>query len=200
MNDFDDLIGADVPGAERARLRGVHDLLVEAGPPPELPSALQDPPPPSEVSYLRKQTGPRKFALIAAAVIVLGATFTLGFATGNRSSNPKTLKTIALSGTTAAPRATAVLDVQRQVSGNLPMILSVSGLPRVPKSEYYVVWLVRKGQRFAPCGSFVISRPTHSLTVKLNAPYSFERGDTWVVTLQRWGQRSATPTTVLQPT
>ena len=39
--DFDDLVGGDLPADERERLRRVHDLLVEAGPPPELPEGLQ---------------------------------------------------------------------------------------------------------------------------------------------------------------
>ena len=36
--NFDDLIGEDVPAWERERLRRAHDLLVAAGPPPELPA------------------------------------------------------------------------------------------------------------------------------------------------------------------
>ena len=35
-SDFDELVGGDLTPAERERLRGVHDLLVQAGPPPEL--------------------------------------------------------------------------------------------------------------------------------------------------------------------
>src|SRR5205807_4833909 len=38
--EFDELLGPDVPAEERARLQRVHDLLVEAGPPPALPPAL----------------------------------------------------------------------------------------------------------------------------------------------------------------
>ena len=40
--EFDDLIDTDdLDDDERARLRRVHDLLVEAGPPPDLPPALE---------------------------------------------------------------------------------------------------------------------------------------------------------------
>ena len=35
--DLDDLIGTDIEPGERARLEGVHELLVAAGPPPEAP-------------------------------------------------------------------------------------------------------------------------------------------------------------------
>ena len=34
--DFDQLLGGDVDQADRDRLRRVHDLLLQAGPPPEL--------------------------------------------------------------------------------------------------------------------------------------------------------------------
>ena len=33
---LDELIGADTTGAERERLQHVHELLLEAGPPPEV--------------------------------------------------------------------------------------------------------------------------------------------------------------------
>jgi len=34
--DFDELVGGDVTGDERERLRRAHELLVHTGPPPEL--------------------------------------------------------------------------------------------------------------------------------------------------------------------
>jgi hypothetical protein len=201
VSDFNELIDAGVPAEERKRLLAVHDLLLEAGPPPELPTALHDVPQPGKVSVLRQQTAPRKMALIAAAVIVLGVAFTIGYATGMRTTTTaKPVKTVEMNGTSAAPRAEAVLDVQRQVSGNLPMTLEVTGLPRVTSSEYYVVWLVRHGQKFAPCGTFVVSKPSsRALTIHLTAPYALEKGDTWIITLQTYGQHSLSPTTVLEP-
>ncbi len=41
--DFRELVGDDLPDEERARLERVHELLVAAGPPPELPPALVEP-------------------------------------------------------------------------------------------------------------------------------------------------------------
>ena len=40
---FDEIVDPDDP--ERARLEAVHELLVAAGPPPELPPALEHAPP-----------------------------------------------------------------------------------------------------------------------------------------------------------
>ena len=42
--DFRDLIDDDISAEERARLERVHELLVEAGPPPELPPSLAETP------------------------------------------------------------------------------------------------------------------------------------------------------------
>ena len=42
MTDFDDVVGGDdLSPDEEARLRRVHDLLMEAGPPPDLPPELE---------------------------------------------------------------------------------------------------------------------------------------------------------------
>src|SRR5690348_16502178 len=40
MTTFDELVGGEPTGDERARLRNVHELLVEAGPPPEIPPEI----------------------------------------------------------------------------------------------------------------------------------------------------------------
>ena len=39
--NLDELVGTDTTGAERERLQHVHDLLLEAGPPPELSPELE---------------------------------------------------------------------------------------------------------------------------------------------------------------
>jgi len=200
VNDFDELIDADVAGVERERLRGVHELLVEAGPPPELPTALENARPPAEVSHLRKHSGPRKIALIAAALVVLAVTFGVGFSAGKKSKPiaAKPARSLVLTGTTAAPHARGTLDVSKAVSGNWPMTLSVSGLPKVAAPDYYYVYLVRKGKPLAPCGEFVVARSSASLTLQLSAPYSLKKGDTWVVTRKSYSQPGA-GTTVLRP-
>ena len=40
MSEWFDDVAEGIDPAERERLRGVHELLVEAGPPPELPESL----------------------------------------------------------------------------------------------------------------------------------------------------------------
>ena len=67
--EFDELIGTDIEPGERARLEGVHELLVAAGPPPELPQTR-----PVELS--RRRRG----ALLAIAAAVAIAAFAMGAA------------------------------------------------------------------------------------------------------------------------
>jgi hypothetical protein len=197
VNDFDELIGADVAGEERERLLGVHEMLVEAGPPPELSATLQDAHQPGNARSLRKKNVPWKVALIAAAIIVLIIAFSAGVSVGHRS-HTTAVSSLALSGTKAAPRAKGTLDVLPEVSGNWPMSLTVSGLPRVASPEYYYVWLVRNGKPLAPCGEFVVSKPTRSLTLTLSVPYALKSGDTWIVTRKAYREPGA-GTTVLKP-
>jgi len=196
VNNFDELIGADVAGEERTRLLGVHELLVEAGPPPELPVGLQNPRRAGDVRALRRQRVPRRVALLAAALIVLGVTFSLGFATGNGTSSSKaSVEQLALTGTHAAPHASATLALlPADKAGNWPMTLNVTGLK---PGATYEVYLVRHGKPWGSCGSFLVNASGGASGLQLNAPYRLEHGDTWIVTRE-------TPTggqgaTVLKP-
>ena len=58
---------------------------------------------------------------------------------------------------------------------------------------------MRNGKPWAPCGEFVVSKPSRSLTLTLNAPYALKTGDTWIVTRKTYKQPGA-GTTVLRPT
>jgi len=84
-------------------------------------------------------------------------------------------------------------------AGNWPMQLNVTGLPKLPPRGYYAVFLVRNGKIFAPCGTFVVAGVAHGTSVKLNAPYRLEHGDSWVVTKQMPGNHEPGPV-VLRPT
>ncbi len=196
MNDFDELIGADVAGEERERLLDVHSLLVQAGPPPELPLALQSVPHPGRVAVLPGKSVPRRFALLAAAILVLGVTFAAGVAIrGGNPSSAAATEQIALKGTAAALHASATLALlPADKAGNWPMTLQATGLK---PGAIYDVYLVRNGKPWGSCGAFLVNGSGAASGVPLNAPYRLERGDTWIVTRE-------TPTggrgvTVLKP-
>ena len=195
--ELDDLIDDDTPAAERARLQQVHDLLLAAGPPAELPPHLEAGPTLAMTLTRPRRSPGRRLALLAAAVVVLAAAFLVGYLAGNRGGGLASGETLQLVGTKAAPTALASLRIlPADSSGNWPMRLSATRLPKLGHKSYYEVFLVRGGKIYAPCGSFV---STGTVDVTLNAPYRLQPHDTWVVTRQRSGDHSA-GTVVLKPT
>jgi hypothetical protein len=198
--DFDDLVETDVESEERERLRRVHDLLLRAGPPPELSYEIESGPTLAMTLGRAPRKTSRRLVLLAAALALVAAAFLAGYIAGNGSDNGLSAgHTIALVGTKAAPGALASLRVETADSaGNWPMQISVTGLPKLPPHGYYTVYLVRDGKPFAPCGAFKVAGKTRGASVSLTAPYRLHEGDTWVVTKQMPGHREPGPI-VLQP-
>lgn len=190
---FDDIVDEPLAPDERERLERVHDLLVAAGPPPELSPQLEGGP------TLAMTLGPgrrggwqRQVALLAAALTVFAAVFLAGYLAGNRGGGLAAAKTLQLRGTPAAPNALASLVVQdADAAGNWPMRLSVTGLPTLPRHGYYAVYLTRNGKPLLPCGVFVVQSVRAAVTVQLNAPYHVRAGDSWVVTKELPGEHGA---------
>lgn len=186
---LDELIGDEATGAERERLQRAHEMLLEAGPPPELSDTLEAGP--TLGMTLGKQEGrrkrPRALLLLAATlavVLVFFAGYTFG---GNKSGNsgqPTVLRQ-ALQGTSFAPQAQGTLEVWGSQDGghNWPMKLTVVGLPQLPPHSYYEVYLFRHGRLGGSCGLFRAgSSPQAPVSVSLTSPYQLEKGDSWVVT------------------
>jgi hypothetical protein len=195
--EFDEVVGAEVGAAERARLQRVHNLLVAAGPPPELSPELEAGPTLAMTLGRKPGRARRRVMLLAAAVVVLLLAFLGGYLAGNRGGGLASQTSLRLTGTKAAPNALASLRILPvDSSGNWPMRLSATGLPKLGHKWYYEVFLVRDGKIYAPCGSFV---STGTVDVTLNAPYRLKPHDTWVVTKQERGDRTA-GTVVLRPT
>jgi hypothetical protein len=198
--DFDDIVGSDLGLEEREQLARVHDLLVVAGPPPELTPEVEGGPTLAMTLGGRKRRVERRVALLAAAVVVIILAFLGGFVAGNGSDDGvASVRTLSLVGTPRAPGALASLRVQpRDEAGNWPMTLNATGLPKLPRDAYYAVFVTRNGKIFAPCGNFVVKSKSGGVSVKLNAPYQLRRGDGWVVTKHTLGSRGAGPV-VLKP-
>ncbi len=169
--DFDELVGGDLGPAERERLLRVHELLVEAGPPPELSS------PAPVVLHPRRRRG----ALLAIAAALAVAVFALGVAIGDRSDERGVDFVVAMSGTAAAADARAsliVFDVDK--AGNWPMEFTVEGLGPALSGRPYELWLTKDGKLEALCGGF-LTDVTGSARVPMNAPYKLKEFDGWVV-------------------
>ena len=184
---LDELIGADATGAERQRLQHVHELLLEAGPPPELSPELEQGPK-LKMTTGKKRRGvvkQRAMVLLAAAIVVF-MIFIGGYVArnpGGKSATPAAF-TQALHGTKLAPNAEATLEVWNSSNGNWPMTLTAANLPKLPPHTYYEVYLVRHGKPWGSCGSFRVTSANSqgAVRVTLTAPYSLKKGDSWVVT------------------
>lgn len=184
--DFRQLVGDDVSPEERARLERVHELLVTAGPPPELPPQLIQPHldarEESAVAFLPRRRAGLMLGLAAAVALIA---FVGGFVAGRaREPSFPTVTTVPMHGTALASNASATIDIgEKDSSGNWPLKVVVHGLKPLPKGEYYEMFLTRGGKRAATCGTFRLSS---GKSVRLNTPYL--RGfDGWIVTLERPG-------------
>ena len=188
--DFRELVGEDLSPEERARLERVHELLIVAGPPPELPPALAEPS--SEradatVSYLpRRRVG---LMLGLAAAIALFA-LVAGYIAGQRHGSFSEAFALPLHATQPNSSAAATIHVGKaDKAGNWPLKVDVSGLRALPKGQYYEMFLSRGHTvRAASCGTFRVSG-AHS-EVRLNVPYHLKQFDGWVVTRERPGAKT----------
>jgi hypothetical protein len=199
---FDELIGAETSDAERERLLRAHELLLQAGPPPELPPQLRKPPGFGVKSMPNRRVVKRRTLLLLAATLSVAAVFVAGYAVadhrGGSATTTKPAALLSLKGTKAAPNARGTLEVWHSRAGNWPMTLSVVGLAKLPQHTYYEVYLVRNGRPWGQCGAFRVDGSSRALTLTLNAPYKLRNGDSWVVTLPGPGG-SEPGKTVLRP-
>lgn len=199
--EFDELVEGVESAEERARLRRVHELLQEAGPPPELSPALASMTPPEEepadeadVAWLP----PRRLgaALVLAATLLL-ASFAVGYFAGNNRSSGgteaiKVTQTIALHG---EGTSTGVVSVgEADADGNIPMLITVRGLPPLPEGDYYSLTLTKGGKPVVTCTTFNVGdRGTN--TIDLVAAYDLSGFDGWAVT--QWHAKKHDETRVL---
>jgi hypothetical protein len=193
--DFSELVGEDLAPGERDRLEQVHRMMVEAGPLPELPLALQKPPvledryeSSAAFAFLPRRGG--RILTIAAGFALL--CLVIGYVIGNHRSGFTTDFTVAMKGTAAAPRASGVLKVgQIDSVGNWPLELQVVGLKQLPKGSWYTLYLTKHKRPSEVCGTFRVHAGT--TTVRMNAPYNFREFDGWIVTTQTAGGKPGPP-------
>jgi len=82
--NLDELVGAETTGAERERLQHVHDLLLEAGPPPELSPELEAGPKLKMTVGKRRRVVKQRALLLLAAALTLSLIFLGGYAVGDQ--------------------------------------------------------------------------------------------------------------------
>jgi hypothetical protein len=191
--DFHELVGDDLTAEEQARLERVHELLVNAGAPPELTPALAEPTTEFEpLTYLpRRRTG----AVLALAAALALAALLGGYVVGRNSGEKfSAFKTLPMHGVGSASNASGTIDIGApDKSGNWPLRVEVRGLQKLPQGSYYEMFLTRHGKPVAACGIFGVAGRTS--TVRLTLPRNVGRYDGWIVTREQ--RRSANHSVVL---
>jgi hypothetical protein len=175
--DFNDLVGDDVPAEERARLQRAHDLLVAAGPPPELTPALASPPETSGIVTPLPRRGLGRATLLAAALTTIA--FAAGFALGGQGADTERATFTPVRTVVLGESGNAVAEVRlgrRNEAGNYPMLVTVEGLERQTGGDYYSLFMVKDGEPTALCGTFNVAGKEQT-SVLLNVAYGFEGYD-----------------------
>ena len=186
MTDFDELIDrADLSADEELRLRRVHDLLLQAGPPADLPPALEGIPAGGrhagaeivEFPLPRRRWAVAAVAALAAVVLAFGGGYVLGHS--KEQSAFAASRVVPMHG---ANGALAVLRIAKADEvGNWPMQIEVTGLPaQAKRGAYYTLWLTKGHKPVEPCGTFRVHGST--TIARFTIPYSLEDVDGWVVT------------------
>jgi hypothetical protein len=192
--DFDELVGGDLDHEERARLLRAHELLIAAGPLPELPPSLAAPGLPQAEIITPFFNRRRNATVVLLAAALAAAAFGVGYLTGDQHGGKgfAVRHTVVMHGTTGAPTG-AIASIalgNRDEAGNWQMLVRVSNLKKLSGGDYYTLWLTRKGRPVAPCGSFEVSGGA-TTEVTFTVAYKLTNFDGWVVTEQARGHREA---------
>jgi hypothetical protein len=189
--DLRELVGdGDLTHDEQARLRHVHELLLKAGPPPDLPETLVAPrgAPRSRVVVV----SPRRLgAALALAGALAAAAFAVGFLVGDRSSGPEVWRgPIVMRGASDALASVRVGPADD--GGNWPVLLRVSGLPPLPRGVFYEL-VLSKGSELGPtCGSFVV-QAEGTTEVTMTVPFDLRTWSGWVIVRRARGAPASAP-------
>jgi len=195
--DFRTLVGNDLGGDEEARLRRAHDLLLAAGPPPELsPELLTAPVEPGRGRRAESVPGlpqPRRGRLLALAFALGAVALVAGYIFGARQNRFDTQYSVPLKATAAAPGARAVIDVgATDDGGNRPLRMEVSGLRQLPNDAHYDLLLMRPGQPTVSCGTFRVEKGG-TTEVRFTVPYDWGKRYSWVVKAEGPGGTPSKP-------
>jgi hypothetical protein len=183
--DFRELVGDEGAPEELDRLQRVHEMIVAAGPPPELSPAYEHAPKVEE-SKVYEFKRRRPTAVFAVAAAVAAAVFAIGYAVGNRGNSFASAAEVPMHGLGAQRAASASIRVgKHDTGGNYPLEMSVKGLPDLPKGGWYELLLSKKGKPTLPCGDFAVDGGTTN--VRMSVPYDLTElhkaklYDGWVV-------------------
>ena len=171
------------------RLVAVHEALLAAGPPPELPPSLAHAPGSAPAPRLRLMPRRRLGAALVLAAALALALFGAGYLVSARTGPDAGFHedfALTMQGTPAARGASATLLLgEIDEAGNWPMEMTVRGLADLPQGARYELLLTRDGRAVVSCGTFVVHGET---IVFLNAPYRLRDYDGWIVAREGGGR------------
>lgn len=174
-----ELLGDDLPEDEVERLSDVDALLRSVpAPPHEIPLSLTQAV--EQVGIERARIPRRRKALaLAFAVVVAAVAFGAGRWSGDESFEEAW--SAELVATEQAPDASAVVRVggRDEASGNMELVLDVSGLPPLEPDEFYALWLVDDGEWAATCGYFSVGKG--ETTVRMTVSYDIREFEAWAI-------------------
>jgi hypothetical protein len=177
--ELHELLGDDLPEDEVERLRGVDALLRSVpAPPHEIPLSLthaveQVAAPPARI--------PRRRLALAVAFAALVAALAFGVGRWTGAEDFEAAWSAELAATEAGRGAAAVVYVghRDEDSGNMELVLDVSGLPPLEPDEFYALWLVQDGEWRATCGYFSVGEG--ETTVRMTVSYDIREFEAWAI-------------------
>jgi hypothetical protein len=177
--DLGDLVGGDLTPEERAELERVDALLRSVPPPPaEVPRSLTNAV--EQIGHERRAWPRGRLAAVAAVAVALAALF-FGVGRWTGGGGPEYGASVPMRATDNAPGASALIKATErdEATGNWKLELRVSGLPKLPGDQYYVLWLAKDGEYAATCGTFNVG--TGTTAVEMTVSYRLTDFDEWVV-------------------
>jgi|SRR5689334_3552758 len=197
MSNFGDFVDTEgLAPDEVARLRRVHDLLVQAGPPPDLPPSLEETPHAEDAEIVQFPLLPkRRWAVAALVAATLAAiAFGGGYAFGHSKGGPSAFKVNRIVAMHGPKGAQGIVRLSgRDSAGNWPMEIEISGLPQQSsRVATYELWLTHGHKPVELCGAFRMTGGD-STKVRFTVPYDLQGVDGWVVTRQPGGTRTPGP-------
>jgi hypothetical protein len=179
--DLRELVGEDLPPEELEELSRVDTLLRSVpAPPHDVPASLTQAV--AAVPLERRPPTRRRLAVaVAFAALIAVSAFGLGRWTADDFS---AAYAVDLQPTAEGPAAAAaVVEVgERDAdSGNVELVLEISGLPKNADDEFYALWLEKDGEWAATCGYFSVGEG--ETTVRMTVSYEFRDFDAWNISL-----------------
>jgi hypothetical protein len=180
--DLRELVGDDLPPEELERLRRADALLRRVPPPPaDVPQALTQAVARLPLAAPSLFTRRRAALALALAAVVAALAFGVGRWTAD-DDGFGTSASIRMEATEHAPGATGLvrLGERDDASGNWMLELDVSGLPKLPPGQYYILWLAKNGEYAATCGTFSVGEG--ETTVRMTVSYRLRDYEALVIT------------------